>query len=251
MALVRELRFDASCDQLWFVGDLVNRGPDNANVLRWVKSLGEAATVVLGNHDVHLLSQAAGVQDTKAGDTLSDVLNAPDRDELIEWLRTRPVVWFEGDDLLVHAGVPPSWSLESIRQRAGLLEAALSGDRWRDALFEIRGFKAKAVLADAEPGNLGATAAALQRLRTIDANGRWADFSGPLQDAPSGLSPWFDLPHQHGPSTRVLFGHWAALGLLVRDDVVCLDSGCVWGRGLTAFDRETGTVVSVPNCEQR
>lgn len=245
-ALLRRIQFDPATDELWLVGDLVNRGPKNLEVLRYVRELGDAARCVLGNHDLHLLARAAGVAGRKRLDTVEDVLEAPDCDELIEWLRRRPVVYRRGDDLMVHAGVLPAWSDEDIDGLGEELSAALASDRWREVVETLR--KAKSARLDEARGleRLAAISAILQRIRTLGPNGEMASYSGPPDEAPEGYLPWFDVEHRRRPETRVLFGHWAALGLLVRRDVVGLDTGCVWGRELTAFELESGASVSIP-----
>lgn len=243
-ALLARLGLDRD-DQLWLTGDLVNRGPRNLEVLRFVRDLGDRAVTVLGNHDLHLLARAAGVSAAKRLDTLEDVLEAGDRDELIDWLRRRPVIWRSGNDLLVHAGVHPEWSDDDIDGFAWELSAGLSGERWVEVIASLaRGRDAR---LDTATGldRLAAISSVFQRIRTIDSDGVLSGYSGPPADAPAGCRPWFDVPDRRRASTRVLFGHWSALGLLVRDRHVGLDTGCVWGRQLTAYELETGRTVSV------
>jgi len=241
MALVSAIDFDESRDELWFVGDLVNRGPDNVGVLRFVRSLGDRATVVLGNHDLHLLARAAGISPRKDLDTIEDVLAADDCDQLVDWLRRQPVVVVRDDAYLVHAGFLPSWTDETIRDSAAALSSALSGPNWHVPLTSIATDRAT---------GLGRLSAVLQRVRMIDSNEEVVSYSGAPQSAPAATTPWFEGAHRRDAKRRVYFGHWSALGLLIRDDVVCLDTGCVWGRTLTAFCIERQTVRSIANAER-
>ena len=244
-ALLAKLDFDPEVDELWFTGDLVNRGPRNLDLLRFVRGLGDRAVAVLGNHDLHLLARAAEVSRAKRLDTLDDVLEADDRDELIDWLRRRPVVWRDGDDLLVHAGFRPEWSDGDIDELAAELSAGLAGDEWIEVLEVLKRERDGRLETATGLDRLAAISSVLQRVRTIDRDGSLASYSGSPEDAPAGCRPWFDIPSQRRASTRVFFGHWAALGLLVRDRYIGLDTGCVWGNRLTAFERETGRITSV------
>jgi bis(5'-nucleosyl)-tetraphosphatase (symmetrical) len=244
--LVRRIRFDPRRDRLWFVGDLVNRGPQSLAVLRWVADLEDRATVVLGNHDVHLLARAAGLAKAKRRDTLDEVLEAPDRDGLLAWLRARPLLHREGPFVLVHAGLLPQWTVDDAADLAAEAERELRGDRagrllapageppdrWRDDL------------SGAERRLL--TFTALTRLRTVTVQGRpCLDFSGSPAEAPKGCLPWFALPGRRSAGATVLFGHWAALGLYLEEGVAALDSGAAWGRCLTAYRLDDGLVVQV------
>jgi len=241
--LLHRIEFNPPEDRLWIAGDLVNRGPLSLQVLRWMRDAGDCVRVVLGNHDVKLLAVAEGTWHAGKGDTLDDVLDAKDCDELLDWLRKRPFVHAEGDWLMVHAGLPPSWSAHEAVALADEASAALQG---RDAR------KLFAALHDDPPlqwdesltgwKRAAAIVTALTRMRTSTAEGVACEgFSGSPEDAPEGCIPWFDLPRRsHG--SRVLFGHWASLGLMVREDVVGLDTGCVWGRSLTAYRLEDGRI---------
>jgi bis(5'-nucleosyl)-tetraphosphatase (symmetrical) len=236
-ALLKLLRFSADRDRLWFVGDLVNRGPGSLATLRLVRDLGENAVVVLGNHDLHLLALAFGSDRKRKSDTLDEVLAARDRDALLEWLIGRPLAHAEGADLMVHAGLVPQWSAAQAVALAGEVSAALrrdpralfagmygnEPDRWREDL--------------AGADRLRFVINVLTRLRVCTAEGR-TDFGlkGEPPPPPSPLRPWFELPGRRSRDGRVIFGHWSALGLVQRHDVVGLDTGCVWGGALTAFD---------------
>jgi bis(5'-nucleosyl)-tetraphosphatase (symmetrical) len=241
-ALLAALDFDARRDRLWLVGDLVNRGPGSLAVLRRVVSLGDAATTVLGNHDLHLLAAAAGIRRPGRNDTLQQVLDAPDAAELIDWLRRRPLLHHDSaaSRALVHAGIPPTWSMEEALTEARHVEAQLRGDAWRAALADMYGNEPREWSAQLEhQERLRYTINALTRMRFCDSRGRLDfDRSGPPGTQPKGLVPWFDVPARAARDVHIVFGHWSALGLLRRADVTALDSGCVWGRTLTAVPLE-------------
>jgi bis(5'-nucleosyl)-tetraphosphatase (symmetrical) len=245
--LLDEIRFDAARDRLWLVGDLVNRGPQSAEVLRFVRSLGDAAITVLGNHDIHLFAYVAGYGKKRSDDSFGDVLAAPDRDALLEWLRMRPMMYVEGGYAMVHAGLLPAWSVEQARGLAAEVEAAfrapdyrsfLAGlygsqpDRWDDRL---RGVDRLRVVVNA-----------MTRMRFVSAEGVM-DFraKGEVEKAPRGYRPWFDAPGRVSAKVPIVCGHWSALGLLIRPDLLALDSGCVWGGRLTAVRLEDRSVFQV------
>ena len=231
--LLAELPADAP---LWFAGDLVNRGPASLDTLRTVIALGDRAVAVLGNHDLHLLAVAAGVRQPKKGDTLDDILAAPDAAELIDWVRHRPLAHFDRGMLLVHAGVLPQWDVEQTLELAHEIETALRGHGWREAVAMLFG-PAPDRWRDDLPREerLRVAANALTRLRFCSVDGRM-DFTanGAPENAPSGCMPWFDVPGRRSADVIMVCGHWAALGLMLRDHVIALDSGCVWGNRLSA-----------------
>jgi len=248
--LLARIDFDAQRDHLWLVGDLVNRGPQSLSVLRRVAGLGKAVTSVLGNHDLHLLAAAAGGRQSAPSDTFQDVLAAEDRDQLIDWLRHRPLLHWDQDKhrVLVHAGLPPPWSVEEAAARAADVEALLRSPAWPEFVRNMYGNS-----PTAWSKRLDAAAArrytinALTRMRFCDALGQ-LEFAhaGPPGSQPGGLMPWFDVPGRRASDVHVVFGHWAALGLLQRDDLTALDSGCVWGQSLTAVALDPpGPAVSV------
>ena len=236
-ALLARLKFSADRDRLWFVGDLVNRGPGSLATLRIVRALGDNAVVVLGNHDLHLLAVACGVQRRRRSDTLDEVLAAPDRDTLIEWLLTRPLAYAEGRDLMVHAGVVPQWTAARTLELADEVSSALRRDA--RALFEHM-YGDEPERWDerlAAPERLRFIINVLTRLRLCTADGRVdTSLKGPPPPPPSPLRPWFEHPQRATRNVRVVFGHWSALGLVQQPDVLGLDSGCVWGGSLTAVD---------------
>jgi len=236
-ALLTRLRFSADRDRLWFVGDLVNRGPGSLATLRLVRALGDNAVVVLGNHDLHLLAVAHGAHRRRKSDTLDEVLAAPDREPLLEWLLTRPLAHAEGADLMVHAGLVPQWTVELTLQLAGEVAAALRRDPRQlfEHMYGNEPQRWEAELAGAE--RLRFTINVLTRLRLCTADGR-VDLSvkGAPPAPPSPLRPWFEHQKRLSRGARVIFGHWSALGLVHSHGVVGLDTGCVWGGALTALD---------------
>jgi len=246
--LLRKIAFRPSRDRLWLVGDLVNRGPDSLAVLRRVMRLGSSVTCVLGNHDLHLLATVAGRRELSPADTFHDVLEAPDVDRIVDWLRHRPLLHHDrqAKRVLVHAGIPPPWTVARARAEAREVEAFLRGRQWRSALREMYGGEPSAW----SPKLKGAdrrryTINALTRMRYCDRRGRIdLSYSGAPGTQPKGLTPWFDVPGRRSSGSHIVFGHWAALGLLRRADVTCLDTGCVWGNYLTAvrLDRRTRSV---------
>ena len=247
--LLDMIAFDRARDRLWLVGDLVNRGPDSLSVLRTVKALGAAATTVLGNHDLHLLIVAAGHRVAHGRDTLSPILEAPDRDELLLWLRRQPLVVREGELLMVHAGLLPSWTpaqavMLSREVETVLVSAAhdnflrhLYGDepsRWDD---KLTGYDRLRVIVNA-----------CTRLRFCSANDAMnlKEKRGP-EYAPTGFAPWFAHPERKSAGATVLCGHWSALDLMFAPNVMMLDSGCLWGGTLTAVRLDDARVFQVPS----
>jgi len=245
--LLEKISFDPASDRLWLVGDLVNRGPDSLQVLRLVKSLGDSAITVLGNHDLHLLAVAAGVSRLHRGDTLDEILAAPDRDELLGWLRHQRMLHVEGDFVLVHAGLLPGWKVKQAKSLAEEVEAVLRGkdyveflsrmygnkpDAWND---ELTGYKRLRVITNA-----------LTRMRICTTSGAMEfDFKAEQHKIPAGFLPWFDVPKRASRKATVIFGHWSALGLMIRENAIALDSGCLWGGPLTAIRLEDRQVFQV------
>lgn len=236
--LLDALRFDPSADQLWFTGDLVNRGPRSLEVLRLVESLGEAAVVVLGNHDLHLLAYGlAGHRHLKDRD-LRALLDAPDGGELLDWLRHRPLLHHREDlgTLLVHAGIAPAWSVGQALGHAREVEQVLRGTEHIAFLADMYGDEPGRWSADLEGmPRLRFITNCLTRMRYCSPDGR-LDFAdnGPPGSQASGLVPWFEVAGRAAAATRIVFGHWSALGLLQRPGLLGIDTGCVWGRTLTA-----------------
>ncbi len=243
--LLDRLELTPGRDRVWLAGDLVNRGPRSLEVLRWAAGLGDDLVAVLGNHDLHLLAVAAGLRKLHRRDTLDEILEAPDRDDLLDWLRRQPVVHHEGRWLMVHAGLLPAWTAERALELAAELETALRTGDGHAALAALQARPAPA-WEDGLTGapRLAALAAVFTRLRACDEHGELAPrFKGVLADVPEGFRAWFEFPRRHADHD-VVFGHWAALGLHVEGDVIGTDSGCVWGGGLTAVRLEDREVVT-------
>lgn len=251
--LLDTLEFDPGQDTLWLVGDLVNRGPKSLKTLRFVKSLGESAITVLGNHDLHLLALASGrKQPSNRFRTLQKTLNAPDRDELVDWLRQRPLAHYDKSlgTLLVHAGTHPLWTVKKTLARAAEVEEVLRGAGYRKFLGAMYGNSPRSWSGKLTGHDrLRFIVNCLTRMRMLTAKGR-LNFahSGPPFRARKNLVPWYDVENAAWRGTRVVFGHWSALGLIVLPDYVSLDTGCVWGRQLTAvrLDRPVARVYQVP-----
>lgn len=236
-ALLVKIQFNPAADQLWFVGDLVNRGPDSLAVLRRIKAMGDAAVVVLGNHDLHLLAVAAGVGKLHPSDTLDDILRAPDREELLDWLRHRPLLHHAHGYTMVHAGLLPSWTIPQAAQLAREVETQLrsaAGAEFFEQMYgnqpnawdeHLRGGKRTRVIINA-----------LTRMRTCSPRGEMDfKFKGELPNVPTGYLPWFAVPQRVSRHDTVIFGHWSALGLHLQHNVIALDTGCLWGGTLTAI----------------
>jgi bis(5'-nucleosyl)-tetraphosphatase (symmetrical) len=230
----------AATDRLWFVGDLVNRGPRSLDTLRFVADLGDRASTVLGNHDLHFLAVAAGAAGPRKRDTLRELLDAPDRDRLVSYLASRPLLVAEDGWTLIHAGVLGSWSMAEVERRARGAEAVLA--RPETAYPYLAAYRPRAAV---EPGPVEApileTIRVLTLLRTVTSGGEPIfGYTGTLAGRPAGSSAWFDAAGRRSAGARIVFGHWAALGLLVRPDALALDTGCAWGGTLTAVRLEDG-----------
>lgn len=249
--LLRRIQYDPRQDRLWLVGDLVNRGPRSLDVLRWASELGDRAVIVLGNHDFHLLGRAAGVSEAKRRDSLDEVLNAPDCYDLLEWLLARPLLHREDGWAMVHAGLFPSWSLDKAERLAREAEEWLRSSEAPRLIESIE----KKIPERWKGGHSGLervriALAGFAKLRTLDEDGRMcAEFSGPPKEAPKGCVPWFSLPDRKSRDTMIVFGHWAALGLWFGEGVAALDTGCAWGRSLTALRIDDERVFQEPAVE--
>lgn len=249
-AVLAQVGFDRAHDRLWLVGDLINRGPDSLGVLRFVRDLGASATVVLGNHEMHLLAVAEGVRQLKRTDTLGPVLQAKDAAELVGWLRQQPLLHADPDlgFCMVHAGIPPQWDLPTA--------VALA----REAQAWLLAAGASALVSEQLPEPLELTpelnraerarviVSYFTRMRVCTPSGRLdLTFKGPPEQAPAGYLPWFAHPERKTRDARVVFGHWAALdGRTTGPNVFALDTGCVWGRSLTLMRLDDGRRYSSP-----
>lgn len=241
-ALLSKIRFGRS-DRLWFVGDLVNRGPKSLDVLRFARDLGDRAVTVLGNHDLHLIAQHEGVERARADDTFADVLAAPDRAELVDWLRRRPLMHVEGAWALVHAGLLPQWSVAKAVALAAEVQAALAAPDYRQFLERMYGSKPDEWRDDLRGWDrLRIIVNAMTRMRFCTPAGRM-DFRAKGTQAPAGYLPWYETRRQE--QCLIAVGHWSALGLKLTPQVALLDSGCVWGGALSALRLEDRAVTQV------
>jgi bis(5'-nucleosyl)-tetraphosphatase (symmetrical) len=236
-------------DTLWFVGDLVNRGPESLQTLRYVRDLGDKAIVVLGNHDLHLLGVWAGHRKVHPSDTLAPVLEAHDCDDLMQWLLYRSVAHYQEGVLMVHAGVCPDWTLEQTLFHAQELEAALRGPDYEWVFANLYG-PVPAKWSDDLVGadRLRVITNVFTRMRFCKPDGEMEfHHKGRLGSAPPPLLPWFDVPGRKTAGLPIACGHWSALGLYLREDVFALDTGCLWGGQLTALRLQDRRVFQV-NC---
>jgi bis(5'-nucleosyl)-tetraphosphatase (symmetrical) len=265
--LLDHVGFDEREDRLWFVGDLVNRGPDSLATLRFVETLGDTAVSVLGNHDLHLLAVAEGFEKLKRGDTLDEVLKASDRDQLLEWLRYRPLMHVEpglradapavgavdGDYAMVHAGLLPSWSVARALELAAEVEAALRGPSYRSFLAGMYGNRPER-WSDSLTGleRLRVIVNAMTRLRLCTADDAMEfEHKGLPTHLPPGYLPWYEVPGRRSANSTIVFGHWSALGLVQQPNLIGLDTGCLWGRRLSALRLEDRRVFQVPCAEEK
>ena len=251
--LLEDIRFDPKVDRLWFTGDLVNRGPQSLETLRFIRSLGDQAVAVLGNHDLHLLAVACGASKTRHKDTFGDILEAPDREELIDWLRRRPLLYREGQYYLVHAGLPPQWSLAEAVRYAGEVQDFLSGDDYPDFFPHLYGNDPDYWSESLEGWErLRFTVNCLTRLRYCDREGR-LDLRNKGQPGtqPNHLLPWFKVPGRNSIAGEIIFGHWSTLGYYSGHGVICLDTGCLWGGELTALRLDGERLRIGVSCFQR
>lgn len=248
------LVYKASPDaHIIFLGDIVNRGPQSLATLRTVKQLQEQgrAETVLGNHDFHLLAAAHGIRRLHPSDTLTDILEADDKDELLDWLRHRPIAIHQDNYLMFHAGVLPQWSLDQALAYAKEVEQQLQGDDWIHFLSQIFA-NTPAKWNDQLTGidRLRCITNAFTRCRFCEADGTM-DFKtkGDPAKAPANLTPWFELPQRQTQNVTVVFGHWSTLGLTLRDNVISLDTGCLWGGKLTAMRLSDRDIIQIA-CRQ-
>lgn len=251
--LLEHIRFDPESDRLWFTGDLVNRGPQSLEVLRFVKGLGERAVTVLGNHDLHLIAIAHGFTSPRPKDTLDALLQAPDRDELIDWLITRPLLHLDRqlDYLMIHAGLPPQWDVDEALARAREVEEVLRGrQRVGDYLAQMYGD---------EPAQWSPELGGMNRLRFItncftrmrfcDSQGRLdLQHKGPPGSEPGHLMPWYLAPGRRSRQQRIVFGHWSTHGQSHCENVYALDTGCLWGGTLTAMRLDGEPAYAAVDC---
>ncbi|MEP0071202.1 MAG: symmetrical bis(5'-nucleosyl)-tetraphosphatase, partial [Marinomonas sp.] len=229
--------------RLWFAGDLINRGPASLETLRFIKSLGDSAKVVLGNHDLHLLAVAHGHGDLKRKDTLAEILMASDRDELMNWLRNQPLCHYDPqlNTIMTHAGIPPCWDLNKTLSLAAEVEDKLKSDTVDDFFAAMYGNTPRKWSDDLTGmDRLRAITNYLTRMRFCDENSK-LDLKSKegINTAAKGYAPWFNYPTQLPENCHIVFGHWAAIeGITHQDNIHALDTGCVWGGSLTALRLE-------------
>lgn len=251
--LLELANFEDNKDILWFCGDLVNRGPESLEVLRFVKNLGLHAKTVLGNHDIHFLAVAFGITHPRPKDTFDELLNAPDKDELIDWLRRQPLLHHDAKlgYAITHAGIYPTWQWQETVQYAKEAEAVLGGEDYLDFLKLLYGNKPTRW----EPGLKGHERIrfivnAFTRMRFVDDQANLdLQHKGPPDTQDSHLIPWFEHQDLDTGGNEILFGHWSTLGKCTRDDIHALDTGCIWGGEMTALELTQRQIYSL-DCEQ-
>lgn len=244
--------FDRVQDRLWLVGDIVNRGPDSLEILRFVKGLTDAVIMVLGNHDLHLLMVAEGCASLSRNDTIQDILSAPDREELLHWLRQQKLLHVDGNYALVHAGLLPSWSIAQASELARAVEVVIRGEEFHEFCSHMYGDQPDH-WNDGLSGyaRLRVVINAMTRMRVCTPDGKMDfKFKGMVKDIPDGYLPWFETPHRASREATIIFGHWSALGLQLRNNLIALDTGCLWGGTLTAIRLDDRRVFQV-SCGER
>ncbi len=245
--LLAEINYDQTHDTLWLVGDLINRGSGSLAVLRWCYAHQKNIRIVLGNHDLHALVVAHGIVKAHRGDTLDDILAASDGEKLLNWLRCQPMIYYENNHLMVHAGLLPQWRVDDALLYAREVEQALRSENYLDFLKTMYGNRPTIWQSDLEGmDRLRMITNALTRLRVCSAEGEMEfSFKGELEDIPENFMPWFDVPNRASKDSTIIFGHWSALGLQSRNNVYALDTGCLWGGQLTALNLDTKAILQV------
>lgn len=237
LRLLDKINFDPTSDQLWFAGDLVNRGPKSLQTLRFVKGLGKLAITVLGNHDLHLLAVANSIHKIRKKDVLHQILIASDREELLNWLRHQPLLHYQHNYCMVHAGLPPQWGLKKSQKMAKKVEKVLQGSDYTIFLKKMYGNTPNFWSDDLkDEQKIHFTVNCLTRIRFCTAKGK-LDFEhhGAPGSQPDKLMPWFEVPDRKSLPLTIIFGHWSALGFYAENNCYGLDTGCLWGRQLTAL----------------
>lgn len=253
--LLDYIDFDPAIDRLWLVGDLVNRGPESLEILRFVRNLGAAAVVVLGNHDLHLVMQAEGQGKGNREDTLGSVLAAPDREELLAWLRAQPLFHVENGWAMVHAGLLPQWTIAQAAALSSEVSAALCAPNYKEFLSNMWGSEPVRWSDDLTGWDrLRVIVNAMTRMRYVTADGamelRAPGNKAPPEQGPAGCVPWFLAPDRQSAGHQIVCGHWSALGYRDAENVIALDTGCLWGGSLTALRLEDRRVFRLP-CPQQ
>ncbi len=250
--LLDRVAFNPQQDRLWLVGDLINRGPDSLKMLRWVKAHQNSIITVLGNHDLHAIAVYEGFVAKHRFDTLDELLVAPDRQELFDWLRNQKLAHAQEYNLMVHAGVLPQWDAAQTLALASEVETALRASNYREFLANMYGDLPNAWHDDLQGmDRLRVITNALTRLRICTPQGQMQfKFKGEVQDIPRGYMPWFEVENRRSQDSHIIFGHWSALGLVLRDNLTALDTGCLWGNTLTALRLADRQVFAVPRAPE-
>lgn len=249
--LLDKIAFDPQKDQLWFAGDLVNRGPKSLEILRFIKSLGDSAISVLGNHDLHLLATALKHRKPKPKDSLGPILEAPDRDELLDWLRHRPLLHSDRGFHLLHAGLAPQWDMKLAQKLARQAEKVFQGDDYKTFFQHMYGDKPDIWSESLKPWEKTRFVVnCFTRMRFCDASGR-LDFkhNGPPGSQPKHLMPWFVVPERKTQDNTIIFGHWSTLGFYHGHNCYAIDTGCLWGGQLTALKLDNKIKKKSINCQ--
>jgi bis(5'-nucleosyl)-tetraphosphatase (symmetrical) len=247
-SLLKKIQFNPALDNLWLVGDLINRGSGSLEVLRWVFDHQSSIVSVLGNHDLHTLVVAEGFVNAHRSDTIQPLLDAPDADTLLSWLRHQPLLHFANDHLMVHAGLLPAWTPSQAQLLGQEVHQALCADNYREFLKHMYGNQ-PVQWDEALTGwdRLRVITNAMTRLRICSQAGEMEfKFKGELSNRPAGYVPWFEIAGRASADTPVIFGHWSALGLHMANNVFALDTGCLWGGALTALRVDDKAVFQVP-----
>ena len=245
--LLIRLEFNPKEDKLWLVGDLINRGSGSLEVLRWCYQHQHAIKIVLGNHDLHALAVAFKLKPAHKGDTLQAIIDAPDRAQLLTWLRHQPLMLAENNYVMVHAGLLPQWTIAQASGLASEVQAALQSECYLDFFANMYGSLPNS-WCDNLTGmdRLRVVTNAMTRMRICTPMGEMEfAFKGELPDIPAGYLPWFDVPARRSSDATIICGHWSALGLRQRNNIIALDTGCLWGGQLTAFCLETKQITQV------
>ncbi len=246
-ALLRQLDIDYRNDRIWLVGDLINRGPGSLDALRWAIDHSHCITMVLGNHELHLLAAEVGAAKLRKKDTLRGILEAPDRDDLLSWVRNLPLLHREGETFLVHAGLRAGWTAKKAERIARNCEEILRGKQAPDALRVLRG---RDRAQGFEPSKRLLDLSFMTRVRVVDDRGEpHHGYTGPPEETPEGCKPWFLVPRRLPSDHRIFFGHWAALGLRIEESFCALDAGCFWGGHLAAIRLDDLAVYRQANIE--
>ncbi len=247
--LLRNSQIDPNA-RFWFAGDLVNRGFGSLDTLRKIMTLDDRSVVVLGNHDIHLLALAAGVGFSKPETVLDTILNAPDYNDLINWLRFRPLAHFEHDHLMVHAGVLANWDIPKILSIASEIQDMFRASNWQKKIKEIYNCK--------DSDQIRSAINVFTKIRLCEYNGQMVSFDrnnrkryqlNPSIPGKNFFIPWFDVPNRKTHEISIFFGHWSDLGLFIRPNLVCLDTGCIWGGYLTAMRLHDRHLIQIPNVQ--